>query len=128
MGNGCREGEKDDRGGAQPGLTIKDRTYWDELWKRQTLAEKVFELFWTVTPWDHETDYQALFSRASRDMEARKMVRDFRHACEPGIKCHQCGMREAPHGQLRDFWRQIADLKGTLRHRIRPTERLCAAC
>lgn len=117
-------------------LSLTDKGYWDKIWARQTPADRVFELFWTVTPWPDQAPYKELFSRASRDMETRKTLRDFRSEPEPNVKCHQCGLREAlqdfegfdPAGRQRKLWQNLAALGGNLEHRFRERERLCAVC
>jgi CRISPR-associated protein Cmr2 len=79
---------------------------------------------------------------ASRLLDARKGLRDFRGFSEGGERCSLCGAREALHDggstgirNLREFWARIASFDRVVDGRrikfvgrIRRGERLCAVC
>ena len=106
---------------------------WNEIWRRQTKPESIFEIFWTLTPRKTEESYAGWYSRASRQMESRKTLRDFRSTVESGTKCHQTGTGAALHtpdskalDNERDFWETLSKLPKPLKFRFRKSERLSA--
>jgi CRISPR-associated protein Cmr2 len=102
---------------------------WDKIWKRQTKPENVFELFWTITPRKEGESYGDWYRRSSRQMEARKALRDFRSTVEEGTKCHQTGVGAALTDSATGsdkFWQTLAKLDSPLQFRFRDSERLSA--
>lgn len=159
------------------GLSPQALEYWRTMWERQLGQALDPLVYWSTLPWTPDGGvnaairqlqqelgrsalpaahlsrphvgslYLELSQLTARRLDARKLLRDFRFAAEPGYKCSLCGVREALHAagpdgpkteaELREFWGRLAQLntrtqrpgKGLkLQGRIRRGDRLCAVC
>lgn len=87
--------------------------------------------------------YSLVGALAGRLLQARKQVRSFSQVNEPGLKCTQCGWREALHpfspfampslASVGPFWDLLGQVnprqsEGKLVARIRKGDRLCSPC
>ena len=102
---------------------------WQKMWTAQ-LAQ-LPEIYWTVTPWEEGQLYEQVYSRAGRDFDARKRLRNFDAIEERGRKCTVCGERAALHrkGETTcDYWAAVARKVGEAKLRPDGKEQLCAIC
>ncbi len=125
------------------GLSAKECSSVEQLWKRQASAESVLEVYWALKDWGDPAgfDYRRAFKEISASIESRKTLRMVPTIAEPGLKCHQDGIREAlPGGSVekqraaaiwRSFcaanWAKIQDgerVVVVLQNRFRESERL----
>lgn len=84
-----------------------------EIWQRQTHFERLFEIYWAITP-DPASTYEEWLRRAEQMLGARKRLRNFQAQNEPGEKSAISGEREILHWQSSDsesvkqFWISMA--------------------
>jgi CRISPR-associated protein Cmr2 len=104
------------------------------IWDRQ-VRRRQFETFWGAVEWGNGKNYDATYRELSRLIEARKTLRNFEGAVEPGLKCSQCGKLQSLQvhegydaRKSRSYWELAAGARGNLLHRFRANERLCSSC
>jgi len=84
-----------------------------EIWQRQTHVDRLFEIYWAITP-NPASTYEEWLRRAEQMLGARKRLRDFQAQDEPGEKSAISGEREILHWQSSDsesvkqFWIKMA--------------------
>jgi CRISPR-associated protein Cmr2 len=84
-----------------------------EIWQRQTQFERLFEIYWAITP-DPLSTYEEWLGRAEQMLGARKRLRNFQAQNEPGEKSAISGEREVLHWQqadgasMKQFWIDMA--------------------
>lgn len=107
-------------------LSIPIDKTWEDIWDQQVNAEKLWEIYWVVVPFD-EKGYAKAYSKATAAVDALKRSRIFREMEEKGQKDSLSGkraaLRTASYKKAKDYWAYVASLEDVYPSKVRPNGR-----
>jgi len=106
-------------------LNISVDKIWEEIWKRQTDSEYMWEVYWAAASMESDS-YEDAYKKASYSLEAAKRNRIFEFAEEYGLKDSLSGKREALHTAEQNakiYWDSISEIPHITPSRLRPEGR-----